>query len=484
MGVGILRFAGALGVILMLGASVCGMAQAQPLPQSQSQPQPQPQPQASIAAADLAIAAKLRDQALRGTEAFALVESLTTEVGARVAGTDAEARAAQWAVRELTRLGLANVRVETFEMQGWVRGPERAQTTAPFAHELVISTLGYSVPTPAGGIEAEVVLFDSLEALVAAPLGSLDGKIAVVTYAAVKTMTGAGYGYAVRARRNGAIEAARRGAVGFLMRAAGTHSNRYANTGAMAYADDVRKIPAAALAPPDAALLQRLAKRGPLRIRFETRPTLPGTVTSQNVIADIVGSERPNEYVILSAHLDSWDGGTGALDDGAGIGITGAVAGMIAALPTRPKRSIRVIFFGAEEFGLIGARAYVARHRARLGEYFIGNQADAGDGRPYAFRTRVAESALPAFDPVRALLRPLGVIPGDNLATSGPDMTPFREAGVPLYGIEQDMTDYFDLHHTPSDTLDKVSASNLDQNAAAWAATTWLLANMEAALRP
>lgn len=433
---------------------------------------------------DLEIAAGLRDRALAGTEAYALVESLTVEVGARVAGTPEEARAAQWAVRELERLGLESVRIEEFPMEGWVRGPERAETTAPFRHPLVISTLPRSVPTPPGGIEAEAVLFDSLESLLAAPAGSLDGKIAVITYRAVKVMDGSGYGHAVRARRVGAIEAARRGAVGFMMRSAGTHLNRYANTGAMVYADDVPKIPAAALAPPDAAQLERLARRGPVRIRFETRPTLPGTVTSRNVIADIRGRERPEEFVILSAHLDSWDGGTGALDDGAGIGITAAAAGLIAALPERPKRSIRVIFFGAEEFGLLGARAYVARHRERLGEYYIGNQADAGGELPYAFRTRVAEGALPVFDGIRTVLRPLGVIPGDNLATGGPDMTPFREAGVPVFDIEQDVTHYFDLHHTPSDTLEQVDGRKLDVNVAAWAATAWLLATMDAPLRP
>ena len=432
---------------------------------------------------DLAVAKALREQALAGTEAYALVESLTVEVGARVAGTPEEARAAEWAVREMKRLGLRNVRVEEFPMEGWVRGPERAEATAPFPHPLVISTLPRSVPTPPGGIEAEAVLFDSLEALLAAPLGALDGKIAVVTYRAVKTMDGAGYGHAVRARRVGAIEAARRGAVAFLMRSAGTHLNRYANTGALAYADGVPKIPAAALSPPDAAQLERLAKRGPLRIRFETRPTLPGTVTSRNVIGEIIGRERPDEFVLISAHLDSWDGGTGALDDGAGIGITGAAAQLIAALPQRPKRSIRVIFFGAEEFGLLGARAYVARHRGRLDEYFIGNQADAGGELPYAFRTRVAEPALPAFEGLRTVLQPLGILPGDNLASGGPDMTPFREAGVPVFDIEQDLTHYFDLHHTPSDTLEHVDARKLDVNVAAWAATTWLLANIDAALR-
>lgn len=433
---------------------------------------------------DLETAAALRDRALAGTEAYALVESLTVEVGARVAGTPEEARAAQWAVRELQRLGLQDVRVEEFPMEGWVRGPERAEVVAPFPHPLVISTLPRSVPTPPGGIEAEAVLFDSLDALMAAPSGALDGKIAVITYRAIKVMDGAGYGHAVRARSVGAIEAARRGAVAFLMRSAGTHLNRYANTGVMSYAADVAKIPAAALSPPDAAQLERLARRGPLRIRFETQPTLPGTVTSRNVIADIRGAERPNEYVILSAHLDSWDGGTGALDDGAGIGISAAAAALIAALPQRPKRSIRVIFFGAEEFGLLGARAYVARHRDRLGEYYIGNQTDAGGELPYAFSTRVAETALPAFDGIRSVLRPLGIIPGDNQARGGPDMTPFREAGVPVFDIKQDVTDYFDLHHTPSDTLEQVDRRKLDVNVAAWAATAWLLANLDTPLRP
>jgi carboxypeptidase Q len=435
----------------------------------------------------LQTASELRDRALKGTIAHDFAEHLVLEVGARKAGTAQDKRAADWAVRELTKLGFDNVRAEIFDMPGWVRGAESARITAPFPHDIVISGLGGSVPTPKGGIEAEVVLFKTFDDLLAAPVGSLAGKIAFVTQPTIKDQDGAGYSATVRNRQQGAIEAARRGAIGYLVRSIGTHMTRVANTGSVRYAADVPRIPAAAVSPPDSVKIERLAARfgQPITLRLAMDHILPGTVQSRNIIADIRGSEKPNEYVIVSAHLDSWDTGTGALDDGAGMGIVTAAAKLIKDLPQRPKRSIRIIFFGAEEFGLLGARAYVARHKDRLGEYFVGSQADFGGDVAYGLQTRFHAPARAAiYAHMLRALAPLNIIPADNNAMGGPDMTPFRELGMPVFTVQQKGYDYFDIHHTPHDTVDKLDAKKLDQNVAVWAAVTWILANADVDLRP
>ena len=427
-------------------------------------------------ARDTAVA--LRERALAGTPAYDLVGEISDRIGARVAGTAEEQRAADWALDAAARLGLAGGRIETFPIDGWVRGPERAAVLAPTAQPLVISTLGGSVPTPEGGITAEIVHFATWEDLLAAAPGSLDSRIAVVTERAIKAQDGAGYGATVRIRSQGPSEAARRGAIAYLHRAVGTHADRIANTGSVRYAADAPRIPAAALSPPDAETLARLAAQGPVTVRLETTPSL-APATSRNVIIDIRGAERPDEYVLIAAHIDSWDGGTGALDDGAGIGIVLSTAKLIADLPQRPRRSVRVVLFGAEEFGLLGSRAYVARHRERLHEYVIGSQADAGGEPVWAMRTRVADARLDWFAAPFGVLKPLGIVRGDNLATGGPDMTPFRELGVPVFELEQDMTDYFDVHHTVNDTLMRVDRAKLDRVVAAWAPLVWMLAESD-----
>lgn len=427
-------------------------------------------------------AVDLRERALAGTPAYDLVAELSDRIGARVAGTPEEEHAAGWALEAAARLGLPDGRIETFPIDGWVRGPERAAVIAPTAQPLVISTLGGSVPTPDGGIVAEVAHFATWEDLLAAAPGSLDGRIALVTERAIKAQDGAGYGATVRIRSQGPSEAARRGAIAYLHRAVGTHADRIANTGSVRYAADAPRIPAASLSPPDAELLARLAAKGPVKVRLDTKPTL-APATSRNVIIDIEGAGRPDEYVLIAAHIDSWDGGTGALDDGAGIGIVLATAKLIADLPQRPRRSVRVILFGAEEFGLLGSRAYVARHRERLHEYVIGSQADAGGEPVWAMRTRVADARLGWFDAPFGVLKPLGIVRGDNLASGGPDMTPFRELGVPVFDLEQDMTDYFDVHHTVNDTLMRVDRAKLDRVVAAWAPLVWMLAESDVDFR-
>jgi carboxypeptidase Q len=417
----------------------------------------------------LATAAQLRDQAMRGSMAYALVESLTTEVGPRLAGSPADKVAAAWAEQKLKKLGFDRVFTEAFTIPRWDRGSEQAAIVAPYPQPLTITALGGSVATSKTALEAEVVLVPTFEDLLRLPEGALTGKIALLTQ---KTTS----------------EAARRGAVAFLVRSLGTHSHRFAHTGNLRYDPLAPKIPAAALSPPDVELIERMASRGkPVRLRMQMSPRFSGTATTHNVIADIVGREKPQEIIVIGAHLDSWDLGTGALDDGAGVGIVMAAAKLIADLPQRPKRTIRLILFGAEEISLLGANDYIARRtREDIAQHMIGSESDFGAGPVYKLSLRVAPSALAGFESIMTILAPLGIVAGDNRAFGGPDMTPFRVADVPVFSLLQDGRDYFDYHHTPDDTLDKVDAKSLDQNVAAWAALSYWLAEQEdlSQLRP
>jgi carboxypeptidase Q len=464
---------------LLLSAA---MALATPVLAQQSAPTP---PAMAISAEIEATAAALRDRALQGNIAFKFIEGVTTEVGPRLGGTPAEKKAAEWSVAQLKALGFQDVRIEEFQIDGWVRGAESASVTAPFPQAITITSLGGSVATPKGGLEAEVALFKTYDDFLRAPADCCKGKIVLVTQRTVKAQDGAGYSATVRNRSSGPAEAAKRGAVAYMLRSLGTHSHRFPHTGAIRYEAGVPRVPSAAVSPPDVEQIERMAARGqPVRIKFDIQPRLAGPSTSYTVVGDIKGTDKADEYVIISAHLDSWDLATGALDDAAGMGITAAAGKLILDLPQKPRRTIRIIFFGTEETALQGAYAYAKAHPDLLPKVFAGSESDFGAGPVYQFLTRFNPAVLPAFAPLRRVLAHVNVGPGPNTALGGPDMTPFREAGVPVFTLQQDGRDYFDYHHTPDDTLDKIDPKNLDQNVAAWAATTWVLANMDGELRP
>jgi len=283
------------------------------------------------AAAPEAVAAQLRDAALAGHDiAYQWVSELTSRFGPRPAGSVNEQQAAEWAAARFKELGFENVHIESFPVTAWVRGAESAQITSPLAQPLVAAALGESPPTPAAGVEGEVVTFASLDALKAAPPGSLSGKIAMVAGRMVRTQDGAGYGVAVDARVDGPGEAAQRGAIAFLLRSVGTDSHRLAHTGTTRYVDGRVPVPAFALSNPDADQIARLAALGEkVRVRLYSSASYVKDAHSQNVIADVRGRARPQEVVLLGAHLDSWDQGTGAVDDGTGMAIITAAAALI-----------------------------------------------------------------------------------------------------------------------------------------------------------
>lgn len=434
----------------------------------------------------LAHAVLLRDRAVSGSQALAIVTSLTTEVGPRLAGSAAEARAREWAVTKLTGLGLQSIRTEDFEMSAWRRHSEQAEVVMPFPQPLAVTALGGSVSTPAVGVTGEVVLFDSLVALRAAPREEVAGKIVYVGHRMQRTQDGSSYGYFNPVRTAGPSVAAQKGALAYLLRSIGTDSHRLPHTGSVRYSEDAPQIPALALSNPDADQVERImADRGELVVKLQVQTSLIPTAQSANVIAEIRGHAAPEEVVVIGAHLDSWDLGTGAVDDGAGVGITMAAIALIKEAGLVPRRTIRLVLWGAEEVGLLGALAYRDQHRAELADHVIGSESDFGGGRVWKI---TADSQSDAGDQLVAhmadLLAPLGIAPGsDKQPGGGPDLMPLVSAGVPTLRLHQDGRDYFDLHHTADDTVDKLDAASLDQNVAAFAVVTWLAANSDVAFR-
>lgn len=429
-----------------------------------------------------ATAAALRDKALAGASpAYSVVESLTTEVGPRLAGTPAAKRATDWAVAKLKTLGFQDVRVESFPMTGWTRGIETAEVTAPVPQRLVLTALGGSVATPPEGIEAEITVFPTYQALLDAAPGSLKGKIAVVTQPMVKAQDGGGYGANNAIRRSGPSEAARRGAVAYLHRSLSTDDTRLPHTGALNYQPDAPQIPAASLSTPDAELLDHLASRGkPVRVHVVLTPRLLPGAMGYNVIGELKGREAPDEIVLLGAHLDSWDLGTGAIDDGAGVAIVTGAAKLMDELPRRPRRTIRVVLFGAEEMNFAGP-AYAAAHQSEAAKYVVAAEADFGSGRVYQIQVAPGALETPYTKRLAELLAPERVLVSRDPALRSGDDLQFH--GVPFIALRQDGTRYFDLHHSADDTLDKIDRGDLDQAVSAWVAMTYLAADSDVDFR-
>ncbi|HVT59148.1 MAG TPA: M28 family peptidase [Thermoanaerobaculia bacterium] len=426
-----------------------------------------------------ATAQDLRTDALKGTGAMALVESLATEVGPRPAGSAADARAVGWAVRTLGSLGFSNVHTEKVKVPRWERGAESGEIVTPFPQRVALAALGGSVGTPGSGIEAPVVEVADLDGLAKLEPAKVKGKIVFFNTVMARTRDLSGYAKAVTVRGDGAARAGAAGAVAVLVRSIGTDNNRLPHTGATTYAASGNKIPAAALSVPDANLLAaELATGKPVtfRLRLGARSLPEGE--SANVIAEVPGREKPGEIVLLGCHLDSWDLGTGALDDGAGCGIVIESARRIAKLAVRPRRTLRVVLFANEEFGLSGAIAYAAAHAAELPRHVLALESDLGSGRIWRVSSKVAPESQGWVRELARLLGPLKVTMDGNDAEGGADLIPLAKAGVPQLALEQDATAYFDFHHSANDTADKISALDLDFDVAAWTAAVYAAAEL------
>ncbi len=426
---------------------------------------------------DLGIARDLRERALSRDGGFDVVADLTTRIGPRMAGTEADARAVAWAESLLTESGFDRVWLQPVTFPTWHRKLERAVITSPVAFDMVTLALGFSPATAEGGVEAEVVMFDNLAALEAADRSQVEGRIVFIRNRMEPARDGSTYGPAVQARSIGARVAAQKGGVALMIRSIGTSRNRFAHTGTQRFDADTRALPAVAISNPDADRLERLIELGePVRALVEVDAEFIEAYTSHNVIAEITGARYPEQIVALGAHLDSWDVGTGALDDGAGIAIITEAGRLILDLDRRPDRSIHIIYFAAEEIGLWGGRVWAEENADNFHNIQVGAESDFGAGPIYEIAARVSDEAWPVIEAIQAELAPLGIDLGGRRAIGGPDFIPSAPFGMAAVDLRQDGTTYFDYHHTENDTLDKIDPEELAQNAAAYAVLAWLAA--------
>jgi carboxypeptidase Q len=425
--------------------------------------------------ADLESANSLREKALADATSYQLVESLTTEVGPRPAGSPGDKAAVAWGVREMQRLGFSNVHTVPAVVPHWVRGEAEFSVLAPWPQTMPVLALGGSVGTGTDGIEADAVMVKDLAALAALPAGAVKDRIVFFSNRMERTRDGSGYGKAVAVRATGPSAAGALGAAGVVIRSISTSSNRLPHTGALRYAADKPRIPALALSNPDADALERQFASGKsvrLRISSSSRDLPP--MESANVVGEIPGSDLAQEIVILGAHLDSWDPGVGAIDDGAGVGIVMGVAKAIKDLGLKPRRTIRVLLFANEEFGTTGSKAYVESLGDAAANHVLGLEADFGAGPVWRLASRVDAADLPAVDQIFRALAPLKLVRGNNEGAGGADLEGLAKLGMPILEPTLDGTLYFDNHHTANDTMSQVDPAALRQSVAAYAVSAWL----------
>ncbi len=428
---------------------------------------------------------QLQDQALSSDLAWQTLAAITSEVGPRMAGSEADQRAVKWAVAKLHALGFERVWTEPVTFPRWVRNQESAEVLSPHAQKLAITALGGS-PGSDGPLQAEIIQFESLAALEAASAEQVAGKIVFISQRMPRTRDGMGYGDTVVIRGRGPYVAASKGARALLIRSVGTDNDRLAHTGNISGTEPGDPVPSAALSNPDADnLLLMLAGSGPVVVRLDLDVGMDGQAASYNVIGEFSGRQKTGKFILLGAHLDSWDLGTGAIDDGAGIAIVTAAASLVAGLPERPRHGIRVVLYANEEQGIFGGKAYAARHAEELDNHLIGAESDMGSDRIYAFRTRVVPAAESFVTTLARHLERLGIERDpDSMAHGGADVGQMGKLGMALIDMNQDASRYFDLHHTANDTLDKVDPDSLRQNLAAWVTLVYLAANSDMAFGP
>jgi len=431
------------------------------------------------------IACAADDALANDTVAWDFVEGITTEVGPRQAGTEAEARGRAWAVDWLKRNGFKNVADEPFQMQTWIHGgPASARVVSPYPQDFAIVPLGTSASTGPDGIEAEVVYFPSFADLAAAPAGSLEGKIAFISHDMRPTQDGSGYGFAGPARWVGAGMAASKGAVGTVIRSIGTENERTPHTGGTTFPDGIEPTPAGALSNPDADNLERMFARAdgkPITMKLVMTPEWLGETTSGNVVGEIPGSDPSLPPILLACHIDSWWNATGAIDDGAGCGIVAAAAKRVGE-SGKPLRTIRVLFAGAEEVGLYGSTAYSEAH---IDEPFaVGIESDFGADRIWRIDTNFSAENPGLYRQLATAVARFGVAPSREVATGGADLNVVRDQGGALIDLQQDGTRYFELHHTNNDTLDKIDPAQLRQNVAVYTQVVGILANTREPFKP
>src|SRR6266581_4031063 len=436
---------------------------------------------------------RVEQAALESDYAYRQLARLTENIGPRLSGSPQAQAAVEYVAAELRKLGL-EVQLEKCMVPHWVRGEETGALTeypsmAPnTTQKIALTALGGSVATPADGLAAEIVVVNNFDELEALGRNHVAGKIVLFNARfdqrlADNGFEGQAYGQAVIYRGIGASAAARLGAVAALNRSAGGADYRLPHTGALRYADDAPKIPAAAVAAEDADLIAHLASESTVRMRLVLTPQTLADAVSYNVIGDLKGSEHPEQVVIVSGHLDSWDLGTGAIDDGAGVVVAMETAELIQRLRLHPKRTIRVIAWMNEEMGATGRDVYAKGHASELENHVAAMESDLGAEHPLGFHAKITATALGWLKPVQNILASLGanIIKQTN-HSPGSDIAPMANAGVPALGIMQDSRTYFNYHHTAADTLDKIAPQELRENAAAMAVMGYALASLPESL--
>ncbi|MEP6946760.1 MAG: M28 family peptidase [Acidobacteriota bacterium] len=432
---------------------------------------------------------QLQKAALASDYAYRQTGYLANNIGPRLSGSSQAERAVQYVADEMRSLGL-EVTLQKCMVPHWVRGEERGEIVefigmAPgTTQKIVLTALGGSIATSATGLTADVVVVNNFEELAALGRSKIEGKIVLFNYKFDRAMQasgfgGAAYGQAVAYRFGGAIAAARLGAVGVLVRSAGGSQNRLAHTGSMGYADGVTKIPGAAVTFEDAETIAYLAKMGKVSVKVTLTPQTLPDVVSYNVIADLKGSERPDEIVVVSGHLDSWDLGQGAIDDGAGVGVSMQVPFLIRLVGLKPKRTIRFIAWMNEENGGRGSAAYAAEEAKNMGKHFAAIESDLGASHPLGFVFAGKPSALPFFAPISAILTTQGAGLSQLQDDVGSDVGPMTRGGVPSFAPWFDQRTYFLYHHTAADTFDKVVPREIAEVGSVVAVLAYGLANLE-----
>ena len=432
---------------------------------------------------------RLQQAALNSDYAYRQVAHLANNIGPRLTGSAQAAKAVEYVASELKAIG-CEVQLEKVTVPHWVRGeetaaliefPGQAQNTT---QKIVLCALGDSVATPPEGIEADVIALRNFDELKSMPRDKVAGKIVLFNYPFDKQMAAEGrggeaYGEAVVYRSDGPSTAARQGAVACLIRSVGGADYRLPHTGQTDYAGDAPKIPAGAVTAEDADLIADLVRQGPVKIKLVLTPQTLPNVESANVIGDIKGSEHPEQIIIASGHLDSWDLGTGAIDDGAGVAVSMEAANLIQKLHLKPKRTIRVIAWMNEENGSAGSKQYAKDHEKEWANHFAAMETDGGAGHPLGINIKGKPEVKQMLAPVAAILQESGAGILHLVEHCGADIEPLEKAGVPSFSPIQDSRFYFNYHHTAADTLDKIMPKELAENSAVVAVAAYALADME-----
>src|SRR5438876_10815865 len=432
---------------------------------------------------------RLQQAALKSDYAYKQVAHLANNIGPRLSGSAQAAKSVEYVASELKAIG-CEVQLEKVMVPQWVRGEETAALVQfpgqanNTTQKIVLCALGASIATPAAGITADVIAVRNFDELKSLPRDKVAGKIVLFNYPFDKQMAAEGrgneaYGEAVVYRSDGPSAAARQGAVACLIRSVGGADYRLPHTGLTDYAGDAPKIPAGAVTAEDADLIADLVRQGPVKMKLVLTPQTLPDVEGANVIGDIKGSEHPEQVIIVSGHLDSWDLGTGAIDDAAGVAVSMEVANLIQKLGLKPKRTIRVVAWMNEENGSAGSKQYAKDHEKEFSNHFAAMETDAGVGHPLGINIKGKPEVKQMLAPVAAILQESGAGILHLVEHCGADIEPLEKAGVPSFSPIQDSRFYFNYHHTAADTLDKIMPKELAENSAVVAVAAYALADME-----